>query len=134
VAGGGRLVGRRRDVECLVGAVELALHRVGEVVPGSTLLGRLDEDLVVDVGCVADEGDVVAAMAQPALEDVEVDGRPHVPHVRLRLHGQAADVQARLPLLEGHEVTDLAGLGVVEAEHPPSLGRRVWQRRLTDGD
>ena len=124
VAGGGRLVGRRGDVERVVGLVELALHRVGEVVPGPALLGRLDQDLVVDVGDVADERDVVAAVAQPALQHVEVHRRPDVPDVRLRLHGQAADVETRLPLLEGHEVTDLAGLGVVEPEHRPSLGRR----------
>ena len=47
-------------------------HRVGEVVPGAALLGGLDEDLVVDVGDVADQRDVVAASGQPAPQHVEV--------------------------------------------------------------
>ena len=65
---------------------------------------------------------VVVLTTSQAQEDVEVHRRPHVPDVRLRLHRQPADVESRLPLLEGHEVTDLAGLGVVEPEHPASLG------------
>ena len=103
--------------------VELGVHRVGEVVPGPVLLGGLGEDLVVDVGDVADEVDGVAARRQPAAQHVEVDGRAHVADVRLRLHGEPTDVDARLPLLEGDEVTDFAGRSVMEAQgHPASLG------------
>ena len=39
-----------------------------------------------------------------------------MPDVRLGLHGQPADVDARLPLLEGNEVADFAGRGVVQPE------------------
>ena len=68
-------------------------------------------------------------MPQPPLQHVEVDRRPDVPDVRLRLDRQAADIEPGLPLLEGHEVTDLAGLGVVEPDHRSSLGRGwVWAR------
>ena len=123
VPGGGRLVGGRRDVQRGVRPVELAVHLVGEVVPGPALLGGLDEDLVVDVGDVADERDVVAAVPQPALEDVEVHPGAHVPDVRLGLDRQAAQVDAGLPLLEGREVADVAGRGVVEPEgHRVILG------------
>ena len=45
--------------------------------------------------------------------------------VRLGLHGQTADVDARLPLLEGNEVTDFAGRGVVQPEGHPAKSRRV---------
>ena len=76
-------VGRRRDVEGVVGGLSLALHPVGELVPGDALLGGLHQDLVVDVGDVADEGDVVAEVAQPALEDVEVHAGADVADVRL---------------------------------------------------
>ena len=38
------------------------VHRVGEVEPRPALLVGLGEDLVVDVGDVADEGDVVPAV------------------------------------------------------------------------
>jgi hypothetical protein len=132
VAGGGGLVGRRRDVEGGVRLVELAVHRVGEVVPGAALLGRLHEDLVVDVGDVADERDVVADRAQPALQDVEVDPAAHVADVRLGLDREAADVETRLPLLEGNEVADFAGRGVIEPErHPPKSrgGRHLGSHR-----
>ena len=125
VPGRRRLVGRREHVQRVVGTVELALHVVGEVVPGATLLGRLDQDLVVDVGDVADEGDVVAARLQPAPQHVEVDRRADVADVGLGLHRQAAHVEARPALLEGDEVADSAGGGVVEPEsHPESLGLR----------
>ena len=60
--------------------------------------------------------DLVALVGQPAPQHVEVDRRADVADVGLGLHRQAADVDARLPLLEGHEVTDLAGRGVVEPE------------------
>ena len=43
--------------------------------------------------------------------------------VGLALDGQTADVETRFALLEGHEVTDLAGRGVIEPErHRSSLG------------
>ena len=45
------------------------------------------------------------------------------PDVRLALHRQTADVDPRLARLEGDEVADVAGRGVVEPEsHPPILG------------
>ena len=70
---------------------------------------------------------------QPAPQHVEVDRRPDVPDVRLRLHRQTAHVDARLPLLEGDEVTDLAGRGVVQAEvHPPILGKDRAPPRIAD--
>ena len=120
VAGGAGLVRRRQHVDRGQRLVELAVHGVGEVVPGTALLRGLGQDLVVDVGDVADERDVVAGAGQPAPQHVEVDRRPDVPDVRLRLDRQAAHVDARLPLLEGNEVTDFAGRGVVQPEgHPP---------------
>ena len=112
----GRLVRRSRDVERGVRLVELVAHLVGEVVPGTTLLGGLRQDLVVDVGGVADERDVVPGHPQPALQDVEVHARADVADVRLRLHREPAQVDARLPLLEGNEVTDSAGRCVIELE------------------
>ena len=94
VAGGARLVGRRQHVDRGERGVELALHRRGEGVPVHALLGGLGEDLVVDVGDVADEVDLVAGDGEPAAEHVEVDRGAHVPDVRLRLHGQPAHVDA----------------------------------------
>ena len=53
---------------------------------------RLGDDLVVDVGDVADERDVVAAVGEPAAQDVEDDAGADVPDVRRGLHGGAAQV------------------------------------------
>jgi hypothetical protein len=40
---------------------------------------RVVEDLVVDVGDVADEGDLQPLLLQPAAQDVERDGAAQVP-------------------------------------------------------
>ncbi len=130
-AGRAGFVRRRQHVDGGERGRQLGVHRVGEVVPGPVLLGGLGEDLVVDVRDVADEVDGIPARHQPAAEHVEVDGRAHVSDVRLGLHGESTDVDPRLPLLEGDEVADLTGRGVVEPQpallllcHPPSLGAR----------
>ena len=124
VPGGRGLVGGRQHVQRVVGLVQLALHVVGEVVPGTTLLGGLDQDLVVDVGDVPDERDVVPGDQQPAPQHVEVHRRPHMAHVRLRLNRQATHVDADPALLERDEVADRARSGVVEPEgHAAILGR-----------
>ena len=65
---------------------------------------------------------------QPPPQDVEVDRRPHVPDVWLRLNRQPTDVDPRSPGLQGDEVAHFARRSVVEPEsHPPSLGSR-WAR------
>ena len=82
-----------------------------------TLLGRGDpEDLVVDVGDVPAERDLVTAGPQPAGEDVEDHARPDVPDVRRRLHGGAAQVQRRLTGRHRREVAHGARSSVVKAE------------------
>ncbi len=63
MAGRARLVRRRQHVDRRQRLAELAVHVVGEVEPRPALLGRLGQDLVVDVGDVADERDVVALVA-----------------------------------------------------------------------
>ena len=60
VAGGAGLVRRRQHVDRGQRLVELAVHGVGDVEPRPALLLGLGQDLVVDVGDVADERDVVA--------------------------------------------------------------------------
>ena len=67
------------------------------------------------------EGDVVARGGQPAAEHVEGDAAADVPDVRRRLHGGTAQVDADTARLEGDEVADRAGSGVVEAKgHRPN--------------
>jgi hypothetical protein len=67
----------------------------------------LREDLVVDVGDIADEGDVVAVAArQPAPQHVEGDGEADVPEVRRCLGGEPTDVDADLARGDGDEVAN----------------------------
>jgi hypothetical protein len=64
-------------------AGQLALVGVGEVEPRAALLGGLGQDLVVDVGDVADERDVVAGPLEPARSTSKFDLLADVPDVRL---------------------------------------------------
>jgi hypothetical protein len=116
VPGGGRLVRRRQHVDRVEGLVQLAAHQERDLEPRPALRLALGQDLVVDVGDVADERHVVPGRGQPPPEHVEVHRRPHVTHVRLALHGQPTDVDARLARLEGDEVAHVARRGVVEPE------------------
>ena len=116
VPGGARLVGGRQAAEHVVGARERALVAHGDVPVGDAVALGVRDDLVVDVGDVADEGDVVPARGQPAADDVEGDAAADVAHVRRGLHGRPAQVDARLAVLDGDEVPDGARRSVVEAE------------------
>ena len=96
---GPRLVGGGQDAEGLVPGGELQLVAVGQRPPllrmrRIGLLARRGEDLVVDVGDVAHQGDPVAAIGEPAPPLVVHERGPEVADVRGRLHGGAADVDA----------------------------------------
>ena len=129
VAGGPRLDGRREAPQDPVGVGEVALVARGHGPPRPALLGRPGEDLVVDVGHVAHEGDVVARGEQPALQDVEADARADVPDVRRGLDGGPADVDRHASRLEGDERARAARRGVVKSQghravyRPPGGGR-----------
>ena len=76
----------------------------------------LGQDLVVDVGDVADVGDVETARGQPAPQDVERERGTDVAHVRRPLDGEPADVDGRPTGTQGREVADRTGGRVVQAE------------------
>jgi len=72
------------------------------------------QDLVVDIGDVADKGDVVAALSQPAPHYVERHSAADVPNVWRPLDGGPAHVHTHSSIAEGHEFADAARRGVVE--------------------
>lgn len=115
MAGRARFVRRRQATEDGVAVVERALVLVPDRPPGAALVGRLGDDLVVDVGDVADERDLVAAVGEPAAHDVEVQARADVPDMRCGLHGGTTQVDRDTTRLERGEVTNLPGTGVVQA-------------------
>ena len=119
VAGRPRLHVRRQAAEHVVGAGERPLVALGDRPPGELLRGGDPQDLVVDVGDVPAERDLVAAGLQPADEDVEVDAGPDVPDVRRRLHGGTAQVYRHRPGADRGELTHRARGCVMEAERHP---------------
>ena len=120
VAGRARFVARRHDVEGIVGGGEGPFIEEGVGEPRPALLDGLREDLVVDVGDVADERDTVAAVEQPAAEHVEDRRRTQVPDVRFALHGRPTDVDPHVAVDDGPQFGGPAGGGVVQSDsHPP---------------
>src|SRR5204863_871568 len=77
------------------------------------------EDLVVDVGDVADERDRVAAAHQPAAQHVVVDAAAQVTDVRLALHGETTQVDTDVTGRLRNEVAHRPGRGVVQAQRHP---------------
>jgi hypothetical protein len=85
---------RRQHLHAVVGLRERAGHAGGERPPRLVVVARVVDDLVVDVGDVADEHDPLPALEQPPVQDVERHGAAQVADVRPGLHGRAADVDA----------------------------------------
>lgn len=116
VAGGARLRGRRQHTELFVGAIEGALVRGGPLPPRPARLGGLDQDLVLDIGDVADEEDVDIVREQPASQHVERDSATHVADVRLALHGGATEIHRSTAGDQGREIAHGPRVGVKEAQ------------------
>src|SRR5262249_8328383 len=92
------------DVELLQAVQVVGRHGVGEVLDRGAQLAGADDQLVVDVGDVDDEGDLVAEVGQEALDGVEDDRPDHVADVAGLVDGGAADVHADLAGAAGAEL------------------------------
>ena len=92
------------NAERLVTGGESRRHplRQDNALPG---LSRGRDDLVLDVGDVADVGHLVAAPHQIAANHIEGDGRSPVPDMRLALHRRPAQTYRDLALVPGLEGT-----------------------------
>src|SRR5215469_648513 len=106
----------RETAQHVVGASERPLIALRDRPPGAAFSLGGAQDLVVDVGDVAAERDLIAAHLEPADKNVEADTRADMPDVRWCLHRRAAQVEAGLARDKGHELAHGAGRGVVEAE------------------
>jgi hypothetical protein len=91
-------------------------HLVGQRSNGHAALDSAADDLVIDVGDVANIGDAVATGLQPTIDDVERHHHARVPHVAQVVDGHAANVHAHMTSLDGLEWFQLTGEGVVDAE------------------
>jgi hypothetical protein len=119
---GPRFIGRRLATERRIGAVEFALETVRPRVPLLTVLRRLGQDLVVDVGDVGDDLDLEPLMGQPPPQDVENDLLADMAHMRGGLDCEPAVIDRHLARNDRIERGRDASGGVIELErHPPTL-------------
>ena len=119
--GGTRANVRIHDVE----AMHLLDERVGELMRhlfrrATLLVGAID-DLVVHVGQILRERDLVTAGDEPATNHIEREERARIADVDLVVHGGAAHVHAHLALFDGRELALLAQLAVINTNHDDSL-------------
>lgn len=118
---GARLVRRREHADRRISASELELDPVGERPPGLGIR-RIGEDLVVDVGDVADESHPPVTVLEPATQDVEPDSGPDMADVGPRLDRRTADVDRDVRRVARREIAQRLRAGVVEANgHCTSL-------------
>jgi hypothetical protein len=116
VSGGPRLVRRGSAAEDVVRLVQRPLEPVGVRPPRATRLRRLGQDLVLDVGDVGDDRDVVADPFQPPTQHVEDNLLVDVTDMWSPLHGESAVIDADLTGHERLERAHLSGQAVVETE------------------
>ncbi len=115
VAGGAGQRRGRQATEPLVGILEGPLVDSSPFPPWPSGVRRLGEDLVVDVGDVADQQHVVPVGFEPAAQHIEVQHRAHVPDVRHALHRRAADVDRRRGGPQRRELPQASGRSVEQA-------------------
>ena len=113
VSGGARFIGRWQYPQRVVGGRERPLVGGRPLPPRPARRGGLVQDLVVDVGDVADERDVVALGRQPAAQHIERDAAAHMADVGQTLHGGAAQIDGGVAGTDGDEFAHGTGHGVV---------------------
>ncbi len=114
VPGSAWLVGGRKATEDLIGAAERPLISHGEIPVGNVVMACVVDDLVVNVGDVADERHVVAPHDEPAAKDVEGDSAADMPHMRRGLDRGPAEVDADPAGNDGDEFAGGPRCGVIQ--------------------
>ena len=123
--GRARLVRGCEHAELVVRVRELALVMVCACPPILARCGGLVENLVVDVGHIANERDLVAEPLKPAANDVERDGRANMADMRGALHGRATHVHAHFAGFDRLETRDRMRRRVVELQIDGRIGNAV---------
>ena len=59
------------------------------------------QNLVIDIGYVANKGDVVAALHQPAAQDVEVNARANMADMWRCLNGRTTEIDTYFTSFNG---------------------------------
>jgi len=132
VRGGARFMIRLLDPECR----GVCVHEVDETgrqfADALFVFLRAPDDLVIDVGNVADVGHLQSARPQPPLNHVEDHQHAGVPEVAEVVDRHSADIHADLARGDRHEVLLFPGQRVVNLQHiqahevTPRRPVRVW--------
>jgi len=97
----------------------------GDVIPRATFFIGAVDDLVVDVGDVADEGHLEAAPQQMAADGIEHHQHAGMPHMAEVVHSDAADVHPHLARGQRTQGLLAAGQRVVKLDrHRVTVGSR----------
>ena len=73
------------------------------------------QDLVINIGDVADEGYVVTSCGQPATQNIKVNSATNMANMWRRLNGCTTEIDSNLVSFQRFEICDLAGRCVVQA-------------------
>ena len=116
VAGRTRLICRRLNAQRIVSLSEFTLVNVRTFPPLLTGGRSLIENLVVNIGDIAHERDLVAQTLKPATHHVKRDSRTNMADMRRALHGGATHVHADLTGLDWREIRHGVRCGVVQLQ------------------
>ena len=94
---------------------------LGQLADGLVVVDRTLDDLVVDVGDVADISQRIAARTQPARHHIEDQHHAGMTDVAVVINRDAADIHAHTARIDRLESFLAAGKRVMDAEH---VGRR----------
>ena len=92
------------------------MKRLASSVGGGVLFGRPVDDLVVDVGEIADIGHPQAAITEIADDHVEGEGGAGMADMAVIIGGDAADIEPDMARLERLERLFLPGEGVEDLD------------------
>ena len=121
---GARLVVRAQDAERIGIFMHEGDETVGQLLDRFAIFDGTPDDLVIDVGNVADVGHVVTAGLEPAIDHVEDDHDAGVPEVAVVINRHAAHVHAYLARFDGREKLLFPFQGVMDFEHRRGISQR----------
>ena len=116
IVGGPRFVVGQRQAQSGKVAMHRRDHLVGECADRDSTFEGAADDLVFDVGDVADIGDLQATGAQPTVDHVEGQHHPRMTQMAQVVDGDAADVHPHLACTQRHEDLQPARQSVVDSK------------------